>query len=112
APGAPQHVSAAAVTRPLADGLGVNPVLGHWFTDESGAVISYALWRRLGGDPRIVGQGITLDGRTLTITGVMPPRFELPFSGPGTEGFRSDVWIFLDPLGRGQNREEGLYFAY
>jgi putative ABC transport system permease protein len=112
APGEPQHVNAASVTTALAHNLGVAPIVGQWFTDESGAVISNRLWRRLGADRSIVGRAITLDGRTLTITGVMPPEFRLPISGPGGEGFESDVWVHLDPLGRGANPGAGYYFAY
>ena len=59
------------------------PAAGQWFTDETGAVLSYRLWRRLGGDTSIVGRPMTLDGRALTIAGVMPPDFRLPISGPG-----------------------------
>ena len=111
-PGEPQHVNAASVTPALAHNLGVTPIAGQWFTDETGAVISNRLWRRLGADRSIVGRAMTLDGRTLTITGVMPPGFRLPVSGPGGEGFESDVWIHLDPLGRGSNPGAGYYFAY
>ena len=32
--------------------------LGHWFQDEHGAVISRALWMRLGGDPSLLGTAI------------------------------------------------------
>jgi putative ABC transport system permease protein len=109
--GDPHHVTGAAVTPSLTRGLGVSPIIGQWFTDESGVVISDRLWRRLGADRNIVGQGLTLDGRRLTVTGVMPPRFRLPLPGPGAEGMNSDVWTALDPLGRGQGRE-GLNFAY
>src|SRR6266850_2340930 len=112
APGDPQHVGAVSVTPSLAQSLGVSPIVGQWFTDDTGAVISNRLWRRLGADRNIVGRGMTLDGRPLTITGVMPPGFRLPVSGPGGEGFESDVWIHLDPRGRGSNPEAGYYFAY
>jgi predicted permease len=111
--GEPQHVSGAAVTSSLARGVGVSPIIGQWFTDDTGVVISNTLWRRLGGSRNIVGAGITLDGRRLTITGVMPPRFRLPLPGPGpgAGNINSDVWFALDPSGRGQGRE-GLNFAY
>jgi putative ABC transport system permease protein len=92
-PGSPQYVRGAMVTPSLAQNLGVNLAVGRWFTDETGAVISYALWRRLGGDANIVGTPITLSGRRLTITGVMPPGLRLPVGGPGTESSQSDVWI-------------------
>src|SRR5258706_536606 len=42
-------------------------------------VISDDCWRqRFGSDPRIVGRGLTLDGRTRTIVGVLGPDFQLP----------------------------------
>jgi putative ABC transport system permease protein len=112
APGEPQHVGAVAVTPTLARSLGVAPIAGQWFSDESGAVISNRLWRRLGGDRAIVGRVMTLDRRSVTITGVMPPGFRLPVSGPGGEGFDADVWTDLDPLGRGSNSGAAFYFVY
>src|SRR5947207_62905 len=90
--GEPHHVTGAAVTPDLARGLGVSPMAGQWFSDDSGAVISHRLWRRLGADPNMVGRGLTLDGRRLTVTGIMPPRYRLPLPGPGEEGLNSDVW--------------------
>ena len=110
--GQPQHVVGAEVTPSLALNLGVNPIVGQWFNDDQGAVISNALWRRLGSDPEIVGRPITLDGRPYTITGVTPPAFRLPVPGPGAEGVQSDVWIGLDPSGHGRSRSTGEYFSY
>ena len=110
--GQPQHVVGAKVTPSLASSLGVSPMVGQWFVDDQGAVISNALWRRLGADPNIIGKPVTLDGRGFTITGVMPPAFRLPVPGPGTEGSQSDVWVALDPTGRGQSRSNGAYFCY
>jgi putative ABC transport system permease protein len=108
----PQHLVGAAVTPSLAHNLGVQPGIGQWFHDDRGAVISHALWTRLGADPAIVGQAMTLDDRVLTITGVMPAAFHLPVHGPGVERIRSDVWIALDPKGTGLNPASGLYFSY
>ena len=48
--GEPHHVTGAAVTPSLARGLGVSPIIGQWFTDDAGVVISNRLWRRLGAD--------------------------------------------------------------
>jgi predicted permease len=110
-PGEPQYLAGAAVTPSLARNLGVNPALGQWFTDESGAVISNSLWRRLGGDPNIVGTAITLDERQLTITGVMPPEFRLPIEGSTTGRLQSEVWVYLDPAGKG-TPDDRFYFAY
>ena len=42
-------------------------------------VIGHALWqRRYGGDPDIVGQAITLDGTSYTVTGIAPEGFQYP----------------------------------
>jgi predicted permease len=110
--GLAQHVDGLQVTPSLAHNLGVQPRLGTWFTDDRGAVISSPLWTRLGADPGIVGKAIALDGQAFTVTGVMPPAFRLPVPGPGVERLRSDVWIALDPLGKGQPRGEGMFFSY
>jgi putative ABC transport system permease protein len=62
--------------------LGVQPALGRAFTVEEDkprsrvVVISDRLWkRRFGADPEIVRRGITLQGITHTVLGVMPPGF-------------------------------------
>jgi len=47
------------------------------------AILGYGLWnRRFGGDSSILGKSVSLDGRSITIVGVMPPDFDFPF---GTE---------------------------
>src|SRR5688572_23258423 len=112
ASGEPQFVSGAAVTPSLAHNVGVNPRLGRWFIDESGVVISDALWKRLGASPAIVGTAVTLDGRPLTVTGVMPLGFTLPVPGTFGSTTRADFWTYLDPLGKGQSPTQGIYFAY
>ena len=66
--------------------LGLSPFLGRNFTgaeDRPGApkvaLISYALWRdRFGRDPKISGRVVSIDGRGVTVVGVLPPDFELP----------------------------------
>ncbi|HTV01870.1 MAG TPA: ADOP family duplicated permease [Luteitalea sp.] len=92
----PMHVKGVAVTIPLVHQLGVDPALGRWFDDASGVVISHALWRRLGSDPAIVGQGLTLDDQPYTVTGVMPASFHLPVTGETAAANRADVWTPLD----------------
>ncbi|MGH9162512.1 MAG: ADOP family duplicated permease [Vicinamibacteraceae bacterium] len=104
--GEPHYVPSVKVTLSLAHHLGVDPVLGQWFHDESGAVISSALWRRLGADPGIIGQAVALDGRSYTVTGVMPESFYFPVADITFAGYRADVWIPLD-------RQDGAtYVAY
>ena len=73
--------------------LGTQPVLGRAFApgddvDGTGwgrpgrnaiAVIGYGLWENLfGGDARVLGDTIRLDGNPLTVVGVAPPGFDYP----------------------------------
>jgi putative ABC transport system permease protein len=110
--GEPHHVEGVAVTPSLARQLGVDPMLGQWFQDETGVVISAPLWRQLSADTAIVGKSLTLDGRSYTVTGVMPEHFQLPVAGILSAGSRTDVWIPLDPGGRGEPEGGVPYFAY
>lgn len=58
--------------------LGVVPIRGRNFQQEEEdradvAVVTQRFWRtRLGGDPNVIGRGITLDGTSHTIVGVVP----------------------------------------
>ena len=75
----------------LFDVLGVKPALGRIFRagpeDESTLVLSHALWqRRFGGDPAVIGQAITANGRPFTIIGVMPAGFAFPST-------RYELWV-------------------
>ena len=56
------------------------------------AVLSYGLWqRRFGGDPKIVGSAIDLNGESYSVTGVMPESFRFaPFWATNVE-----VWTPL-----------------
>jgi len=42
--------------------------------------------RTLGSDPSIIGKTIRLDGRTLTVVGIMPPGFRFLFPSPAPHG--------------------------
>jgi predicted permease len=110
--GEPHHVEGVAVTLPLTRQLGVDPILGQWFQDETGVVISAPIWRRLGADSRIVGKALTLNGRSYTVTGVMPDHFQLPVAGILSAGVQTGVWMPLDPAARGEPEGTALYFAY
>ena len=111
APGEPRFVPGAAVTPALARQLGP-PRLGQWFSDDVSAVISSSFWRRLGGGREIIGSAITLDGRRYTISGVMPPTFQLPLVSLGISLGDAEVWIPLDPSPPDANRGSGNNIAY
>ncbi|MEN3329441.1 MAG: hypothetical protein V7638_4248 [Acidobacteriota bacterium] len=61
--------------------VGVEPMLGRAFLPEEYApgknqivILGNAFWRsHFGGDRTIINKSITLDGRSFTVTGVMPP---------------------------------------
>src|SRR5205823_7346350 len=78
----PQQIPAVKVPATFFAALGVHPSLGRGFTGEEDidggprvAVLTDALWRReFGGDRRIVGQSVVLDGLPHTSIGGTPPR--------------------------------------
>ena len=81
--GDPIEVHAQFVTAGFFPTLGVQPLIGRWFTeneDHEGAnlvaILSYKLWQeRFGGNNAVLGQQVTISGRLFTIIGVMPPGF-------------------------------------
>ena len=84
--GEPQQVPAYRVSGDFFTVLGVGPHLGRLLNRDDdvpngGKVIalSHGLWqRRYGGDPKVVGQAITVNGETFTIASVMPASFTYP----------------------------------
>jgi putative ABC transport system permease protein len=97
--GNPERVMAARVTSNFFDVLGVRPLLGRAFLpgeDRSGgeriALLSYGMWQsHFGGDPKAVGQALTLSGDTYTVVGVLPREFQFAKRG------QAQLWIPLNP---------------
>lgn len=101
--------------------LGVRPAIGRGFEDREGrergahpvAVIGDRLWRRrYGGDPAVIGQTLTLNGRPYTIVGVAPREF------PGLlfRAMSADVWLPVAMMGQVRtdqldNRDERWMFV-
>ena len=64
--------------------LGVNPAIGRTFTQEEDTqggepvvIMSDGLWRRrFGADPSLIGKPISVNGRNVTVVGVMPAQFQ------------------------------------
>ena len=94
----PERILGVRATANLFSVLGAPSLLGRTFAageDQPGApqvvVISEGLWRRrFGGDARIVGRQITLDGARYAVIGVMPSTFDFPFRNP-----HNDFWMPL-----------------
>jgi predicted permease len=84
ASGEPKITFAAQVTPNFFSTLGVKPIMGRDFVagEDQGdgphvAILGYGLWRtEFGGDPRVIGQIIRLDGKPATVVGVLPREFE------------------------------------
>ena len=84
--GDPERLEGAAVTADLLPVLGVQPLVGRWFTtadDREGApgtvLLSHRLWQAaLGGDIGVIGRKVILDQAPYTVIGIMPPDFRFP----------------------------------
>ena len=93
--GEPKRIGSAEVTVDFFSLLGVRPLVGRTFLPEEhqaggprAVMLSEGLWRdRFGANPSVIGQGITLDGRNVTVVGVLPGRFNFPED--------CDVWTSL-----------------
>ncbi|MEO8449486.1 MAG: ABC transporter permease, partial [Gemmatimonadota bacterium] len=73
--------------------LGAAPAIGRTFRAgedvkgaEAVAVLSHAMWRKLGSDPSILGRRLRMGGVERTVIGIMPPNFWFP--DPSIE-----VWV-------------------
>jgi len=105
----PQRVRTVDVTDAFFDVLGVRPIIGRGFQpgeDRPGgerlAVIGHELWRdRYNSDPNILGKAITLDGRSHSVIGVMPPGFDYPNA--------TEVWTPLGWEPRQHNRNARFF---
>jgi putative ABC transport system permease protein len=79
----PESIDGYAVSPNFLALLGVRPVLGRDLLpseERPGTapviLLSYQLWQsHLGGDPGVIGRSITLDGRSFSIVGILPPTF-------------------------------------
>ncbi len=93
--GEPERLIAGRISADLFPMLGVAPTLGRAFTlaeDTDGGppvvILSDSLWRRrFGGDPRVIGRALTLEGQSRTVIGIMPSAFWFPE--------KVDLWLPL-----------------
>ncbi|HXX42242.1 MAG TPA: ABC transporter permease [Chthoniobacterales bacterium] len=90
------NVGVLLVTGNYFDLLQVKPSLGRTFLPEEDStpnghpvvVLGYKFWKKLGGDPAMVGSEVTLNGHSFTVIGVAPAAFT------GVDvGFSPDLWV-------------------
>ncbi len=103
--GEPERLGAARVSANFFSMVGVAPQLGRAFLEgedtpqgQPVVVISDSLWRqRFNADLAVIGRPITLDGKGVTVVGVMPRHFPFP-RGKQLHQFvnfeaRTDLWL-------------------
>ena len=100
----PERIPGAVVTPSLFPLLGVQPIKGRVFSEsefgegnDSVVVISERLWRRrFNSDPKLVGTQLAINGKSYTVVGIMPAKFEFPLPLFGVQGGtfseRADIW--------------------
>jgi predicted permease len=101
--GAPERLGVVWTSSVMFSLLGAQPALGRIFLPEEDApgkpptaLLSYGLWQqRFGGDPNVIDQAITLNGRVYTIVGVMPADFSLSYEVMPTVGAIAQADILL-----------------
>jgi predicted permease len=100
----PERIQGAVVSPSLFPLLGIEPIAGRVFSEsergegnDNVVMISARLWqRRFNSDPSFVGKQLSLNGRTFTVVGIMPAKFEFPVPlfnvQGGTFAQRVDIW--------------------
>jgi putative ABC transport system permease protein len=107
---APEVIRLVRTSRDFFPVLGVGPQAGYFFSraersaqGDNVAVLSNGVWRRVFNQDRaIVGRQITLNGRSFTVLGVMPPEFLFL-----VRGREADAWIPLVSDDSLVNTEQG-----
>ncbi len=107
----PVRITYTQVTPDLITTLGVAPLHGRVFDMEENLpgnddviLVSRSFWEvQLGGDPSVVGSTVNIDGRPMTVIGIMPASFTFPSPRvqvwkpfgmlPEEEGTRGGRWV-------------------
>ncbi len=108
--GLPERFAGAYVSANALAHLGVRPALGRVFLPGEDApdappavVLGFDLWQnRFGGDPRVLGRALRVNGESAEVLGVMPPGFRFPFN--------EDLWLTyrMDPASLPRGAGEDL----
>ena len=96
--GAAERLPGMVVTPNFFTALGVQPILGRSFLPSEGvfgtprvALLTYGFWQaHFGGERDVTSQSMVLDGRPVSIVGVLPANFQYPNS--------RDVQIWVNPV--------------
>jgi putative ABC transport system permease protein len=109
--GEPQRLIEVKATAHYFDVYGVHPVLGRTFLPEEDVpgknhvvVLGNPFWERVfGGDKKIIGRSVQLDGETYTVVGVAPPDFG--------QASQVDVWTPMAfSAEERSNKERGAHY--
>ncbi|MGH9898707.1 MAG: ABC transporter permease, partial [Pyrinomonadaceae bacterium] len=81
----PEQVVGAQVSEDFFNVVGMPAAVGRTFSPDENreplVVLSDAFWRRrFNADPNVAGKTINLNGKSFTITGVMPANFQVPLT--------------------------------
>ncbi len=113
----PERVDCMRGQSGLLQMFGAKPLLGRLLLPEEDqpgkpavAILSYRLWQRLfNSDPHIAGKGITLNGNSYTVAGVLRPEFMVNSEVMPSEGPMDKMDIFLPfPLGADAVQRRGI----
>lgn len=106
--GKASRVRTAAITGDFWALTGVRPAHGRLFAPDEppgSIVISHKLFQtQFGGNPQVIGSAVSLDGRQLTLIGILPAdfRFLLPQERPGFAFADMDAFVASPPLIRSE----------
>ena len=112
--GEAERIVTGQVSADLFSVLRVNALHGRVFTNDEDkpggspvVVLSYGLWqRRFGGQTNVIGQAITLNGKSYTVIGIMPESYLYPS--------RVEMWVPVgqlsdQPSWKSRGNHPGLY---
>ncbi len=112
--GEAERIVAAQASADLFAALRVNAAIGRIYTNEEDkpggtpvVVLSHGLWeRRFGGQPIVLNQSLTLNGKSYTVIGVMPQAYLYPS--------RVEMWVPVGQLSdqpslKSRGNHPGLY---
>lgn len=99
----PERLGAVRASSAVFSLLGAQAMLGRVFQPEEDTpdkpltvILSHGLWqRRFGGDSKVLGQSLTIQGRSYTVVGVMPPEFSLGYEVMPTVGSVAQAELLL-----------------